>query len=247
MSTRQKTNGAHFGMAFLLLSLTIVPVSMKVIGFSPRLGAIVDAWHQIAGVFGDGNQPAADSELLALNQPNVDQTPFPAQENTCQQGLLAIAETPAADLGETSQLIAATAECNRPVKRCAKTAPRVVARARVEVLSARGQKVESRDLHFVAFDVQQAAALDSFREVKSLKGLKELPSRELDLTRIMNSLPAPKEIKVLLKAKAFAPALTRCSTSSTVKNSEIEEQIRRWVWRTRAASAPVAAPDNSEL
>ncbi len=73
MQKINRSKGTPLGMAFVFLCLTAIPVSLKAVGinvnFSPSLGAVTDAWQQIAGVFTNDYQSGNSSELIAVNKP----------------------------------------------------------------------------------------------------------------------------------------------------------------------------------
>jgi hypothetical protein len=250
MSAKHKTNATHFGMTFLLLSLTIIPVSMKAAGFDLKFSALVTAWSQIAGVFGDGHQPMAATELLALNQPASDDGVVPVKAPSSREGLLACSEEPMIEETSLIELTAFEPVVNQLSEPCPEAAKRIVAEPRAKVVRAKQPVADSKEISIVAVDVQEMTKIEADKGVEFLKAFHtELPTREMDLSRIMKGLTVPKEMKLLLKAKALAPAAaaaSRCGASS-VKNSELEDQVRRWTFRTRVVTTQVAAPENSEL
>ena len=89
MQRTNKKNATYMGMAFLFLSVTITPLSLKSIGLSPSLTAGIDAWRQISSVFGDNHQPVTSSELLALNNLNSDDATTVDSSNGIEQSLIA--------------------------------------------------------------------------------------------------------------------------------------------------------------
>src|SRR5215210_4922759 len=95
MKARHKTHPAPLAMTFLLFSFVLVPVSLKALGFNPSLSGMMQAWNQIAGVFGDGYQPVTTTELLALNQTPASEPAAPADETCREQMMLASLELPA--------------------------------------------------------------------------------------------------------------------------------------------------------
>lgn len=66
---------------FLFLGLAILPASLRMAGvqvsFSPRLSAVIDAWDQMAQVFGASSQPTGDLSLVREGE-RPDTTPVEA-------------------------------------------------------------------------------------------------------------------------------------------------------------------------
>src|SRR5262245_14401988 len=93
MQRTSKKNTTYMGMAFLFLSVTITPLSLKSLGLSPSLSAGVDAWRQISGIFGDSHQPVTSSELLALNSFNSGDVVGVDDGNGIEQSMIAELQT----------------------------------------------------------------------------------------------------------------------------------------------------------
>jgi hypothetical protein len=79
---------AHRGLglsAFLFLSLTIIPVSLRTLGvqvsISPRLSAAIDVWHQVADGLGSGYQSGAEPASEPAVTPS--ETACPQHEFAC--------------------------------------------------------------------------------------------------------------------------------------------------------------------
>jgi len=80
-------------MAFLFLSVALLPFSMKAVGFeinvSPRVGAVVEAWTQVAGVFVVGYHPFSADSWSSLDSLKLSDTPESAPEASEQCSLIA--------------------------------------------------------------------------------------------------------------------------------------------------------------
>jgi len=251
MKTGHKTHSAPLGMIFLFLSLVLVPASIKFTGFSPSFSGMVQAWNQIAGVFGSGYQPASTTDLIALNQPERSEPSAPANESCCQGALLASLESP--DYEETEVKAA-----DVPVQPCSVERPapgtkaikRAVARKAVVIASSTEVKTGNKDFRIVAFDVQEMTSVEPVIQVETLKALeKAATSKSLNLTRIMNGLPAPKEVKVLWRFnQKLAPAIPNISRCGDTKNPapDAERALRRRQ-RNDFESGPTEGPELSEL
>jgi hypothetical protein len=91
MKYKNRSAGATLGAAFLFLSFTAVPVSLRAVGldvhFSPSVNAVIDVWAEIAGAFQAGSQPVTTSELVALNDRDAaapSLAPDASPESDCQ-------------------------------------------------------------------------------------------------------------------------------------------------------------------
>lgn len=69
MLKKNKSTSAPLGIAFLFLTLTSVPVSLRAVGFDVALnrGSVAGAWGQVAGIFVSGYQPVSAMEWAALS------------------------------------------------------------------------------------------------------------------------------------------------------------------------------------
>ena len=96
---QRMTRSAHapVGAAlFLFLGVAILPVSLRVTGvevnFSPRFAAAMDAWHEVAAVFGADYQGVPASELAVvkdldtdLNSPTESSESAPVSHYACSR------------------------------------------------------------------------------------------------------------------------------------------------------------------
>src|SRR5215213_4919710 len=93
MQKINKTTSAPIAAVFFMLSLAIMPFSLKVVGFTlslnPSMAAVVDVWNQIAWSFGSRNQPSSSAELLAINILNSDEASDAPSEPAIENSLLA--------------------------------------------------------------------------------------------------------------------------------------------------------------
>ncbi len=145
MQRTNKKNATYMGMAFLFLSVTITPLSLKSIGLSPNLTAGLDAWRQISSVFGDSHQPVTSSELLALNSLNSDDATTVDSSNGIEQSLIAElqSETTESYYLQLSTVELQAKETGNRQKRCSKSAnqsPRAI--KRVEIASVINPEIE---------------------------------------------------------------------------------------------------------
>ncbi|HWP43626.1 MAG TPA: hypothetical protein VNO14_10355 [Blastocatellia bacterium] len=164
MQTRNRSAGATLGAAFLFLSFTAVPISLRAVGldvrFSPSIDAVIDAWDEIAGAFQAGSQPLSTSELIALNNSNVAapvEPPDAQPESECQIASRSeVAETGEACRREAIASTAAQAKARRP-------------RAKTEDRSLLG----GRPLTFATVRIESPADLE-FRPIEVAHDLEDL-------------------------------------------------------------------------
>lgn len=93
MKKINKTNGTPLGMAFLFVSVLAMPFSMKAVGInveiSPRIGAVVEAWGQIAGTMVLGSHPMNAADWSFKNAYDITPATGGAQEPTAECSLVA--------------------------------------------------------------------------------------------------------------------------------------------------------------
>lgn len=248
MQRTNKKNATYMGMAFLFLSVTITPLSLKSIGLSPSLTAGIDAWRQISSVFGDNHQPVTSSELLALNNLNSDDATTVDSSNGIEQSLIAElqAETIEAPSLQSSAVELQAKESGNRQKCCSKSAsqsPRIV--KRVEIASLISPEIE---IH------PQPAAL-AVRPVMVINKAewenfeKHLSQYKFDFGEAMKLLPV-RDFKVMIKTKALsapvAPVAPRCN-SRKAPLPEQAKQLQERAMRARAADQVPTASENCEL
>src|SRR5215470_240140 len=121
MSKLNKTTSAPFGMAFIFLAITSIPISLKVVGvdikLSPKVAAVVGAWEQIAGTFGNSYQPLMANELAELYEPDKCKATDSREDGVDQNGYVACVTAPEENgIDEVSTIpvqpeISSVAEC----------------------------------------------------------------------------------------------------------------------------------------
>jgi hypothetical protein len=256
MRTNHKSSSTPLATTFLLLSLAIVPVSMKATGFSPNLSAVVDAWNQIAGVFGDGYQAAQTTELLALNQSEASQTPAPASDSCCRNTLLATLDSPLVFESEPAQAaVAEEQESNAECKQIPVVAKRLLQTKRVKTAIAHAASETRSEFRVVSLEVQEMTSVAPVVPVEAMRALESeaaLRVTNLNLNRALRNLPLPKnvkDVKVLIRAKSLAtaaPQISRCGSSSASRPQTKTD----WIWSLMpvpSESVPPATTESSEL
>ncbi len=240
------------GMAFLFLSVTITPLSLKSIGLSPSLTAGIDAWRQISSVFGDSHQPVTSSELLALNNLNSDDATSVDSSNGIEQSLIAElqAEIPqsytlqlsGAEL-QPSELQAK--ETNNRQRRCPKAAAQSLrAVSRIETHTVEIASV-------INSEIAQAAAkpvmVINRSDWKNFE--KHISQYRFDIGEAMKLLPM-KDLKMMIRVKGLAvpvaPIAPKCNTRKA-PSPEQAKQLQLRAMRERAADQLPTAPENCEL
>jgi hypothetical protein len=233
------------GMAFLFLSVTITPLSLRSLGISPSLTAGIDAWRQISSVFGDSHQPVTSSELLALNNPNSDDATSVDSSNGIEQSLIAelqaeIPQSYVLQLGGSELQFQARETVNRQ-KRCPKAARTV-------------RRIETHTVEIASFinpEITQTAAkpvvVINRSDWKNFE--KHISQYRFDIGEAMKLLPM-KDLKVKFKLKDLAlpvaPVAPKCNSRKAV-SPEQAKQLQQRAMRERAADQLPTAPENCEL
>ena len=248
MQRTNKKNATYMGMAFLFLSVTITPLSLKSIGLSPSLTAGIDAWRQISSVFGDSHQPVTSSELLALNSLNSDDATTVDSSNGIEQSLIAElqAETKADSNLQVSTVELQAKETGNRQKRCSKSANQSLrAVKRVEIASVINHEVE----------IQSQTAVPAVRPMVVINKAdwknfeKHLSQYKFDIGDAMKLLPI-RDSKVMIKLKGLsmpvAPVAPRCKTRKAPLPEQVK-QLQQRAMRERAEDQVPTAPENCEL
>ncbi len=250
MSTKHKSSAAPLAKTFLILSLVIVPVSMKATGFKPNLSGLVDAWSQLAGVFSNGYQPRSTNELLALNQTDEDWRQDPASESGCTKGMLARAQEPGIEANWNIEQGEPQLQTNAHLRDCChKATKQPVVQRQAPIALAQKVVLPKRETRIVAFDLQEMTQIDSASREETLQHFqKQFALPAVDLSYVMRSLP--KEFKGFIKVKALnapaAPTARRCNEIAPGNHSLVTE-LKRAALRAHEANIPTEGPFNSEL
>lgn len=241
---------APLGTAFFLfVSLAIVPVSLRAAGvqvsFSPRLSAAVDAWKQIAEVFGSSSQPGSESDLAALT--TSDGEPFSASgESACsrrESACITAAEESVSALPQlpetTSKDTYKRASCTRTVVRPSRASKQEIELPRVAFVDFAASVEKSAR----ALEAQGDVTLEKATREEMLKSLGTLVVRQRFDTRMqVKNRYWPKSFRVLFQSKATAPTAARaaeCKVRAVLS-------CAKWLQPERASLVSVpTAPDNT--
>jgi hypothetical protein len=204
MQTDNKKHSNYYAMGLLLVSLTITPFSLKAIGFSPNFSAGVDAWRQIASVFGESHQPATSAELLALNDLNTVQ-PNDAQPEPCLYAEVHPVE-PAIAVESAVPVVAPPVQAlETPRRRCPNAANR---RAPAMEINA-GVMIENQASDAIALRVKDIKIADLVKQnahldmERSKKLEKQVAQCRIELGNVLKALPV-KDVRALWRYRQVA-------------------------------------------
>jgi hypothetical protein len=235
--------GAAF---FLFLVLAILPISLGVAGvqvsFNPRLSAAMDAWQQIAEVFGASYQPGTASNLSVVNALESDSS-IPIDGSTSPSKEFACSRRP-----ETLTTILNDVRDPRVTKACARRAsPRVESLHSPAAKQVASVVVASFKSQARVIGVLGAVKLDTVTREEMLKSF-ETPVLKPSFEAVaeIKNLPIPKSIRLLVRMKRAAAASSaktaECKVFSALASSRSHECERAML-----TSMPVTSPDNSEF
>lgn len=255
MQKINKTTSAPLAGAFFVLSLAIMPFSLKVVGFTiglnPSLSAVVDVWNQIAGNYGGGHHPATSAELLAIS--NLDSNEASDAE-TAGNSLLA-----KLDQGGTAEMYLPRfsaveiedikADAPRPRKpRATSHSAHSVKRAGVDSYYMEIQvRIEQ---HAEALRAAEVAQREMAAHVELLKGLdKPLAGMRFDFVKTRKNIPVNKAVKAFMIVKPATPVvpkLTACDLRTALTGGKNSAAARSEA-RTRVVETAATSFENCEL
>jgi hypothetical protein len=232
---------------FLFLVLAILPISLGVAGvqvsFNPRLSAAMDAWQQIAEVFGASYQPGTASDLSVVNASEsdssiaIDRSTSPSTEFGCARRPEALTTT----LNDAPD--------PRVLKACPRRAsPRVESRHSLAANRVASVVVASFNNQARVIGVLGALKLDTVTREEMLKSIEtQVLKPSFEAIEIKNlPIPVSKSVRVLVPIKRAAAASSaktaQCKVFSALASSRSHECERAML-----TSMPVTSPDNSEF
>jgi hypothetical protein len=236
--------GAAF---FLFLVLAILPISLGVAGvqvsFNPRLSAAMDAWQQIAEVFGASYQPGTASDLSVVNASECDSS-FAIDSSTSSSTGFGCARRP-----EALTTTLNDAPDPRVLKACPRRAsPRVESRHSLAANRVASVVVASFNNQARVIGVLGAVKLDTVTREEMLKSIEtQVLKPSFEAIEIKNlRIPVSKSVRVLVPMKRAAAASSaktaQCKVFSALASSRSHECERAML-----TSMPVTSPDNSEF
>ena len=236
--------GAAF---FLFLGLAILPISLGVAGvqvsFSPRLSAAMDAWQQIAEVFGASYQAGTASDLSVVNASESDPS-NPIDSSTSPSTEFACAREPEA-------LTTAWNDVRDPraVKACARrVSPRVESRHSLAAKRVASVVEASFENQARVIGVLGAMKLEKVTREEMLKSIETRvlkPSFEA-IAEIRNfQIPISRSMRLVRMKRAAAASSAK--TAECKVFSALASSRRHECERAMLTSMPGTSPDNSEF
>ena len=239
-----KTAHAPVGTAFfLVLGLAILPFSLKAAGvrvaLSPRISAALDAWQQIAEVFGASYQPGIIPDLSLVTEESV---PATAEDSIDQTGQVACAREFAEETSGLGPVSETKVSCSLAVRRTtSKALPRLCIPARQPVSIV----VASSATKSQAVELLSGLRLEMDTHLEMLKGIeKQIFRPSFAPVAKFRTLPLTKELRVLVRAKRAAASSekTECKVYSAMSSER-----KRDLERAALIGTPNLSPDYSEF
>lgn len=253
MQRLNRSAHAQVGAAFFLfLGLAILPVSLRAAGvkisFSPRLSAAMDAWQQIAEVFGASYHPAPAPELSVITDPDGDPSkPIESSlrlssEFACTQKAEEWAGT-AIDSPKVRAPKSAAALRATP-KSESRRSP---AANRVALIVAAGAIRATFEKHAPAINALGAMKLETLMREQLVKSFeKQRLWQSFEPLGEIKNLPVPKSTRVQVRMKRAAAGLSAKAAECKVF-SALASARRPECDRAILTGKPSASPDNSEF
>jgi hypothetical protein len=242
MQKINRTTSAPLAAAFFVLSLAIMPFSLKVvrltISLNPSLSAVVQVWNQIAGSFGSEYQPPTAAELIAIRNLNSNGAPDAVIEPANGSSLLA--KLNQAELGEMYQPQFSDVEveefpASTPQAKSLKPASHPAGSIKRAGADSYYMHVQARiESHTEALRAAEVAQREIAAHTESLKGLdKQLAAVKFDFGKVLKNLHFNREVRVFMRVKPVKPVvpkLTACDLRAALmggKNSETPQREER--------------------
>lgn len=238
---------------FLFLGLAILPVSLRAAGvqvsFSPRLAAAMDAWQQIAEVFGASYHPARPSELGVVkdidSDPSnpIDSSVSPrSSEFACADEVEelpgTVLDVPKARAHKAAPALRASPKSE---SRWSPAANRVALVVAAEVIKASFEK------HAPAIKALGAMKLETLRRAQLVKSIeKQVFTQSFEPIGEIRSFAVPKSMRVLVRLKRAAAGFP-AKTAEYKVFSALASARRHECERALLTGLPSASPDNSEF
>ena len=235
--------GAAF---FLFLVLAILPISLGVAGvqvsFNPRLSAAMDAWQQIAEVFGASYQPGTASNLSVVNASESD-SPIPIDSSTSQSTEFGCARRPEALTATVNDV-----RDPRVPKACARrSSPMFESHHSLAAKRVASVVVASFENQARVIGVLDAVKLDTMMREEMQKSF-ETPVLKPSFEAVaeIKNLPIAKSMRLLVRMKR-ASAASSAKTAQCKVFSALASLRSHECERAILTSMPVTSPDNSEF
>ena len=247
MQRLNRSKHAPVGTAFFLfLGLAILPVSLRVAGvqvsFSPRLSAAMDAWQQIAEVFGASYRPGTGGDLSVVRDSDPDPSP-PTDSSLGSPQRFACAR----EFEEPNGMLNEISETRAPKGAFARRASEQVARRiPLPAKQVTAVVVASSEMKFRAVEALNALKLETREELlKTIERRMFKPS--LAPVIEIRNLPTSKSMRVLLRLRRPATASSERTAAECKVFSALASERRHECDRALLTSMPSTSPDNSEF
>ena len=263
MQNTKRPNSTPMGMAFLFLSLAILPVSFKATGYkvelNPSFHSVIDAWGQMASAFRSGDQSITAARLSALNFDNAPEPIAAPVDMSYETASLydGQAQSPEADCCEQQESIACSSDardkcsgkCSGECGDCPKTKRQPARVTKRGELVAVWKTELASETNFQRMEVVRA--LHSITPITDklqdhiaryrvgfgpelARSLKELRVRRVKIGKAVVSIP---------------PTISDCDfrkLMQTVRESQPAEQTETESVPVRAIEAPVSTSEGSQ-
>lgn len=267
MQNTKRPNSTPMGMAFLFLSLAILPVSFKATGYkvelNPSFHSVIDAWGQMASAFRSGDQSITAARLSALNFDNAPE-PVAAPDDASYEttSLYASlydgqAQSPEADCCEQQENIACSAvdlincsgKCSGECGDCPKTKRQPARSTKRGELVAVCKTTPATEISFQRMEVVRA--LHSITPITDkLQGhiARYRVGFGPELARSLKELRV-RRVKIGKAVVSIPADISDCDFRKlieTVRESQPAEQTETVTVPVRAIEAPISTSEGSQ-
>lgn len=251
MQRLNRSSHSPLGAAFFLfLGVAIIPISLRAagvkVGFNPSLSAAIDAWQQIAEVFGTSYPPVNGSEMAALNKPPSEPSSA-ADEIACPRREVACV-TEFEELSQDSRVSESAAPKTKYARvACPKAASRPSPTSKLAESSDTAASIEaSFKERLRALESHGAIKLDTMFREELLKSIgKTVIQPGFARSHTMKTLPNPKNLRLFVQVQPpGAPSASTAACKLRFASASARRQERE---RTLQTSTPSTDPDNAEL
>lgn len=222
---------------FLFLGLAILPVSLRAMGvtvsFNPRLAAAMDAWQQMAEVFGVNYGPGTGSQPVIAQNINDASSPDSAR-SICESACTANKHALQATQCDSTQAFTPDPKMQRIASRRCCASKRIIpdAIAGLDRLPVIGQG---------AVKLAVLAHEELFNSIEM-----RLMQKALEQKAEIRSISVPKNVKVLVRLKrGIAPSATRLAECKGF--AALASAKRRVCEQAMLTGVSYVTPDNSEF
>ena len=248
MQRLNKSTHAPVGTAFFLfLSLAILPFSLRAAGvevsLSPRLSAAMDAWQQIADVFGASYQLGTSADLSVVR--DLDSDPASLVDGSVDSSRQFLC---AREFQEDAGLLNDVSEsCVRQAATAPRAPRKPAARFALPPKQVASIVVAGSGMKYRAVEALSALKLETDTREVLLKSIdKQLFRQSLAPIPEIRNLPISNSMRVHVRIKR--PAAVSFGKTAECKVFSALASERRHEWeRAVLTGMPSTSPDNSEF